>query len=115
MGQWLGQHKGAWERVIVDPAGIQPYLYVAAFSGMSPQEFQAAPKEFRGGSWYEFRRLGRYEFLGLAEALDRWRDAGSPPWLMALHNAVPQHGQGARRGQASAANGWCSPSSRTRR
>ena len=49
MGQWLGQHKGAWERVIVDPAGIQPYLYVAAFSGMSPQEFQAAPKEFTRG------------------------------------------------------------------
>ncbi|MCU0293955.1 MAG: NPCBM/NEW2 domain-containing protein, partial [Thermoanaerobaculaceae bacterium] len=93
MGQWLGQHGGAWERVIVDPAGIQPYLYVAAFSGMSPQEFQAAPKEFSGGDWYEFRRLGRYEFLGLAETMDRWREAGFPAWLVVLRNAAPQYGR----------------------
>lgn len=93
MGRWLGLHAGEWERVIVDPYGIQPYLYVAAFGGMSPREFQAAPKEVEGSGWYEFRRLGRFEFLGLGETLDRWRDAGSPRWLVALRDARPQYGQ----------------------
>lgn len=93
MGRWLALHPGEWERVIVDPYGIQPYLYVAAFGGMPPREFQAAPKAYEGTGWYEFRRLGRFEFLGFGEALDRWREAGSPRWLVALRDARPQHGQ----------------------
>jgi len=93
MGRWLGLHAGEWDRVMVDPSGIQPYLYVVAFGGMSPREFQAAPKEVEGGGWYEVRRVGRFAFLGFGEALDRWRAAGSPRWLVALRDARPQHGR----------------------
>jgi len=93
MGQWLGRHAGGFERVIVDPAGIQPYLYVAAFAGMTPQEFQAAPKKVDTVGWDEVMQVGRFHFIRLDRALVSWREAGQPPWLVAMRDARPQHGR----------------------
>lgn len=90
-GQWLGRHARGFERVFVDPAGIQPYLYVAAFGGMTPREFQAAPKEVDTIGWDEVLQVGRFHFIRLDRALATWREAGQPPWLAATRDARPQH------------------------
>lgn len=91
MGQWLGRHAGGFERVVVDPAGIQPYLYVAAFGGMAPREFQAASKEVDTIGWDEVGQVGRFYFLRPDRALAAWREAGQPPWLVATRDARPQY------------------------
>lgn len=93
MGRWLGDHASEFERVVIDPAGIQPYLYVAAFGGMTPREFQAARKEVDTAAWDEVHQVGRYHFANLSTALAEWRNAGQPRWLVALRDARPEHGR----------------------
>ncbi|UCF32883.1 MAG: glycosyltransferase family 39 protein, partial [Phycisphaerales bacterium] len=74
MGRWLKDHGQGYERVYVDTPGVFAYLYVAAFSGMPPAEFQRAPREgtvTRDG-WEKFHRFGRFRFADLATAQEDW-------------------------------------------
>jgi 4-amino-4-deoxy-L-arabinose transferase-like glycosyltransferase len=74
MGQWLKDHDHGYQRVYVDTPGVFAYLYVAAFSGMPPAEFQRAPREgivTRDG-WEKFHRFGRFRFADLPTAQKDW-------------------------------------------
>lgn len=59
-----------YDRVYVEADGLFPYLYIAAFSGMTPAEFQSAERsgEVIGLGWDDFDRLGRFRFGTLEEA-----------------------------------------------
>lgn len=55
-------------RIFVELRDIQPYIYVTAFSGMKPAEFQRAPKEIlERNTWDVVRRVGKYFFRTSAE------------------------------------------------
>jgi hypothetical protein len=55
-------------RIFVELKDIQPYIYVAAFSGMTPLQFQQTQKEiFEKDGWDVVRRLGKYFFRTSAE------------------------------------------------
>jgi len=64
----LAHYQVGHPRVIVELVDIQPYLYVVAFSGMTPREFQLAPKELvEKDSWDVVRQVGKYFFRTAAE------------------------------------------------
>lgn len=59
-----------YDRVYVEADGLFPYLYIAAFSGMTPAEFQTAERsgEVIGLGWDDLDRLGHFRFGTLEEA-----------------------------------------------
>jgi 4-amino-4-deoxy-L-arabinose transferase-like glycosyltransferase len=61
----------SFDRVYFENSGYQPYLYLVAFGGMTPEEYMAAPKDMGAahGRMDDVRRIGRYFFLDSA-ALD---------------------------------------------
>lgn len=59
----VGRHAGRYDAVILENYGSQRYVYVAAFTGMSPREFQQAPKRLRSDGMDSFTRLGKYYFV----------------------------------------------------
>jgi 4-amino-4-deoxy-L-arabinose transferase-like glycosyltransferase len=64
----LSRYQANHPRVFVELADIQPYIYVAAFSGMTPRQFQLAEKEvLEKDGWDVVRRLGKYFFRSPAE------------------------------------------------
>ena len=74
IGEWLHDHGQGYDRVYVDAPGHFAYLYVAAFAGMTPAEFQTTPREgivTRHG-WERFHRFGRYHFADGEQALADW-------------------------------------------
>ena len=74
IGEWLRDHGEGYDRVYVDASGHFAYLYVAAFSGMPPAEFQRTPREgvVTGYGWEKFHRFGRYHFADFEQALADW-------------------------------------------
>lgn len=59
----LGRHERPFDAVIVENYGSQRYLYVASFTGMTPREFQRAPKQLYSDGMDHFTRLGKYHFV----------------------------------------------------
>lgn len=56
-------HLARYDRIFISNAGLHPYLYFVAFTGMKPREFQAAPKEIHSlGGWDVVRRVGKFFF-----------------------------------------------------
>ena len=85
IGKWLGTHGSDYERVYVDAEGMFGYLYVAAFSGMTPEEFRRAPRQgtIRGLGWDEYSRFGRFRFASEQTAREQWAQAQpTQPWLV---------------------------------
>ncbi len=58
----LGRKQRDYDAVIIEKYGSQRYMYVASFTGMTPQEFHKAPKVIYSDGMDRFRRLGKYYF-----------------------------------------------------
>jgi len=85
IGRWLRDHGHDYDRVYIDVDGVFGYLYVAAFSGMTPAEFQKTPREghVTAMGWDYVHRLGRYRFASTEQALAEWRaSTRSQSWLV---------------------------------
>lgn len=74
IGRWLRDHGGDYDRVYIDADGLFGYLFVAAFSGMSPAEFQHTPREGTVSpfGWEKYHRFGRFHFKSADEAHNEW-------------------------------------------
>ncbi len=59
----LGRKQQDFDAVILENYGSQRYIYVASFAGMTPREFQRAPKTLYSDGMDHFRRLGKYYFV----------------------------------------------------
>ncbi len=83
LGLWLGEVESQYDRVCIEPSGNGWDLYVAAFSGMTPREFQSADREV-WGRFNEFCvRLNQYDFIKRDEAVRRWeRTDRKERWLV---------------------------------
>jgi len=85
IGNWLRDHGKGYDRVYIDVDGVFGYLYVAALSGMTPAEFQQAPREgtVTAMGWDYVDRLGRYYFQSAEAAQEAWRGAPhKEKWLL---------------------------------
>jgi 4-amino-4-deoxy-L-arabinose transferase-like glycosyltransferase len=93
LGEWLGQNQAPYERVVVEEFGNQAYLYIAAFSGMTPPEFQRAEKTITPeppGYWDVWYSLGKYRVVDPFMAYRDWQRAGSPRWLVVTRLGRPE-------------------------
>ena len=59
----VGRHAPSYDAVILEDYGSERNVYVAAFSGMKPREFQRAPKRLWSDGMDHFTRLGKYYFV----------------------------------------------------
>lgn len=85
IGTWLRDHGRDYDRVYVDVDGLFGELYVAAFSGMAPSEYQRTPREgtVTPMGWDKIHRLGRYRFAPAEQAHREWRrSAQDERWLV---------------------------------
>ena len=93
LGEWLGRHQASYQRVIAEEFGNQAYLFIAAFSGMTPGEFQRAEKTIERESpsgWDICLRLGKYWFTDPFAAYKEWLGSGSPRWLVVTRLGRPE-------------------------
>jgi hypothetical protein len=58
----LGRKQKDFDAVIIERYGTQRYMYVASFTGMTPQEFHRASKVIYSDGMDKFHRLGKYYF-----------------------------------------------------
>jgi 4-amino-4-deoxy-L-arabinose transferase-like glycosyltransferase len=58
----IGRRQKDYDAVVIETYGTQRYMYVASFTGMTPREFQKAPKVIYSDGMDRFRRLGKYYF-----------------------------------------------------
>jgi len=58
----LGKKQKDYDAVVIEKYGSQRYMYVASFTGMTPQEFHKAPKVILSDGMDRFRQLGKYYF-----------------------------------------------------
>lgn len=85
LGQWLGEHGARYDRIWVDTDGLFPYFYLAVFSGMTPAEFQKAPREgtVTKYGWEHFHRFGRFRFGPIELAQAEWNAfSQNQSWLV---------------------------------
>lgn len=59
----VGRHAPSYDAVILEDYGSERNVYVAAFSGMKPREYQRAPKRLLSDGMDHFTRLGKYYFV----------------------------------------------------
>jgi len=83
LGRWLAGNGKRYDRVYIEPTGNGWDLYVAAFGGMTPTEFQQARREV-WGRYNEFcTRLNQFYFVERTEALRQWERSGRDErWLI---------------------------------
>ena len=58
----LGKKQRDYDAVVIEKYGSQRYMYVASFTGMTPQQFHRAPKVIYSDGMDRFRQLGKYYF-----------------------------------------------------
>ena len=63
MGTALGRHEDRYDAVIVGPHVSQAYLYIAAFSPITPREFHRLPKRLFSVGMDKYTRMGKYHFV----------------------------------------------------
>jgi 4-amino-4-deoxy-L-arabinose transferase-like glycosyltransferase len=93
LGEWLGRHQAPYERVVVEEFGNQTYLFIAAFSGMTPAEFQRTEKTIRAEPqdyWDVWYSLGKYRVADPFLAYQDWQRSGSPSWLVVTRLGRPE-------------------------
>lgn len=83
LGERLGAHQARYDGVVVEPFGIQAYLYIAAFAGITPAEFQRMDKVILPETWDRCTSMGKYRFADPLAAWHDWQHAGRPRWLVA--------------------------------
>jgi hypothetical protein len=78
------------DRVFISDEGMSmPYLYYVAFTGMTPREYQSAPKVFDSvDGWDAARRVGRFYFLSDRQ-LETQAAAASPADLFVTRHPLP--------------------------
>ncbi len=78
-----------YERIYIDADGMFGYLYAAAFSGITPSEFQHLPRTgtLRGLGWDDFDTLGPFHFTTQAQArIDRRKARTTGKWLLVRYD-----------------------------
>jgi hypothetical protein len=89
LGKWLRDHAERYDRIYITPVGNSTNLgntwdlYVAAFSGMRPREWQEAEREV-WGRYTEFcTRLNQFYFRKRRDALEAWEESPQDEcWLV---------------------------------
>jgi hypothetical protein len=79
MGKALGHHQSDYDAVIVGPHVSQSYLYIAAFSPISPAEFHRLPKRLYSIGMDRYTQMGKYHFVTesmMRESIDSLRGRG---------------------------------------
>lgn len=86
----VSPHLENYERVFIASEGVSmPYIYYVAFTGMTPREYQSAPKEFDNvDGWDAARRVGRFHFRTDSELVTQALDA-SPTDLFVTRHPLP--------------------------
>ena len=100
MGRWLRDNAAEYDRVYVDTPGLFPYLYVAAFTGMPPEEYQHTSRESHvtAFGWEKVHRLGRFHFADREAASLAWQDSDqSESWLLVTGDSDPYEFQPQRQ------------------
>jgi 4-amino-4-deoxy-L-arabinose transferase-like glycosyltransferase len=59
----VGRHSPSYDAVILEDYGSEPNVYLAAFGGIKPREFQHAPKRLLSDGMDHFTRLGKFYFV----------------------------------------------------
>lgn len=72
LGRWLRDRYESFDRVYVEPHGLQMDLYVAAYTGVHPRRFQQAPREVWGRYSDICTRWERFRFVSRDQALQEW-------------------------------------------
>jgi 4-amino-4-deoxy-L-arabinose transferase-like glycosyltransferase len=90
LGERLGAHQADFAGVVVEPFGIQAYLYIAAFAGITPAELQSMDKVILPETWDRCTSMGKYRFADPLAAWHDWRRAGRPRWLVASRWGRPE-------------------------
>jgi len=79
MGKALGRHEKGYDAVVVGPHVSQAYLYIAAFSPITPQEFHRLPKRLFSVGMDRYTRMGKYHFVTesmMQQSIDSLRGRG---------------------------------------
>jgi hypothetical protein len=72
----VGARQQQYPKVFFENAGYQPYIYVVAFTGMTPEEYRSVPKQMgeSPGRMDDVKQIGKYYFVDStamrAEALE---------------------------------------------
>jgi len=83
MGRWLRDNADRYDRICIAPHGSSWDLYVAAFSGMSPAQFQRTERTVWGRYADFCIRLGKYHFDKRDEAMRQWEASSkNEHWLV---------------------------------
>lgn len=90
LAEWIAARYRNYDRVCIEPHGEQLDLYLAAYTGMTPQEFRDAPKSYmRIWAFDRCERLGPFYFMGRHDAVRQWNATGrKEKWLF-----VDSHGE----------------------
>ncbi len=84
LGKWLRGRGDRYDRVYLAAGGNQSDLYIVAFGGMTPQEFQSAERVVWGNVNEYCTQLNQYYFIGhIKEAYQAWEaSARNERWLV---------------------------------
>ena len=79
MGKALGGDAGGYDEVILGPHVSQAYLYIAAFSPITPEQFHQMPKRLYSIGMDRYTQMGKYHFVTesmMAKSVDELRGHG---------------------------------------
>ncbi len=63
----VGRYQKDYSHVFMERYGSQPYIYVVAFNGIKPAEFQSMTREFRSDGMDYFTRVGKFRLMSREE------------------------------------------------
>ncbi len=63
----VGRYQAGYSQVFIERYGSQPYIYVVAFTGLTPAAFQSARRESWSDGMDHFTRVGKFQLLSRAE------------------------------------------------
>jgi len=87
LGTRVGRYDQNHEQVYLELYGSHPYVYVAAFGGIAPKDFQMMGKAGWSNGMDHFTRLGKFQWLtreALAAARDSAIATGSDPLFVSM-------------------------------
>nr|MDQ3082559.1 hypothetical protein [Gemmatimonadota bacterium] len=87
LGTRVGRYDQNHEQVYLELYGSHPYVYVAAFGGIAPKDFQMMGKVGWSNGMDHFTRLGKFQWLtreALAAARDSAIATGSDPLFVSM-------------------------------
>jgi 4-amino-4-deoxy-L-arabinose transferase-like glycosyltransferase len=87
----LGKYQRSYQRVFFDNAGLQPYLYVVAFTGMTPNEYMNALKDMGSSprGFDEVKRIGKYYFADSSVLEQRALESATGRELFVSRHVLP--------------------------